>query len=111
MKGFSACFYGSLTYGFMYFTVYKSLKDQLEKHFGSDQAICYLLASFSAECFVQLWQYPFELIKCRIQSVNNEYGYRSLSHAFRKEYKTNGLTSLYKGMSPFLLTECTMVAI
>ena len=50
-KGFSACFYGAASCGFLYFALYKYLKGIFKDQFGSgiDMAVCYMLASFAAE--------------------------------------------------------------
>lgn len=67
-KGFSACFYGAAACGFLYFAIYKYLKNVFKENFGSglDLAFCYMLASFSAETMTLLVQYPYDLIKCRL---------------------------------------------
>jgi len=112
-KGFSACFYGAAASGFIYFSLYKFLKGTFKEIFGGvyDMAFCYLLASFFAECTTLLVQYPYDLIKCRLQSVNYIFKYQNLPHAFRKEIKKNGLPALYNGVGPFLLTYCSFVAL
>ena len=67
-KGFSACFYGAAACGFLYFAIYKFLKNKFKENFGSalDLALIYMLASLSAETFTLLIQYPYDLIKCRL---------------------------------------------
>lgn len=67
-KGFSACFYGAAASGFIYFSLYKYFKNTFRETFGPgvDMAMCYMLASFSAECLTLLVQYPYDLIKCRL---------------------------------------------
>ena len=76
-KGFSACFYGAASCGFLYFAIYKYLKGTFGSYFGDsvDMAVCYMLASFSAETLTLLVQYPYDLIKCRLQSVNYIFKY------------------------------------
>ena len=76
-----------------------------------DVGIICLLASFYAEIFTLMVQYPFDLVKCRLQSVNNIFKYKNLKHAFESEIKTNGVRSLYIGISPFLVTYCSFVAL
>ena len=112
-KGFSACFYGAAACGFLYFALYKFLKSVFKENFGSslDMAFCYMLASFSAETITLLVQYPYDLIKCRLQSVNYIFKYQNLPHAFRQEAKKNGVRSLYNGALPFLGTYCAFVAL
>jgi len=56
-KGFSACFYGAAAAGFMYFSLYKLFKGVFKDNLvseGVDMALCYMLASFSAECLTLL---------------------------------------------------------
>ena len=96
-KGFSACFYGAAACGFLYFAIYKALKGIFRDLFGDgiEMAVCYMLASFAAETLTLSIQYPYDLIKCRLQSVNYIFKYQNLPHAFKKEIKYNGLRSLY----------------
>jgi len=105
-KGFSACFYGAVFSGFLNFAIYKGLKGVFRDNFGSnmDIAFCYMLAGSTAQAMTLLVQYPYDLIKCRLQSVNYIFKYQNLPHAFRKEVKKQGLGSLYQGSSAFLLT-------
>jgi hypothetical protein len=112
-KGFSAMFYGSAACGFVYFAAYKYLKGEFKEKFGDkiDIGYCFLLASFSAELFTLFVQYPYDLVKCRLQSVNTHFKYQNLVHAFTKEVKTNGVRSLYTGVTPFLMTYGTFVAL
>lgn len=86
-RGFSACYYGSIACGFIYFSLYKLFK-QLSREFLGDSyniAWTYFLASFGAELFTLLVYYPYDLFKCRLQSKNYIFKYRNLPHAFRKE--------------------------
>ena len=96
-KGFSACFYGAAACGFLYFAIYKYLKGVMKDYFGDsiDDGLIFMLAAFSAETLTLLVQYPYDLIKCRLQSVNYVFKYQNLPHAFRKEIKNNGVRSLY----------------
>ena len=113
-KGFSACFYGAAAAGFMYFSLYKWLKTVFKDNLVSetfDMALCYMLASLTAESITLLVQYPYDLVKCRLQSVNYYFRYQNLPHAFRKEIKTNGVGSLYQGATPFLITYCAFISL
>lgn len=86
-KGFSATFYGGIIYGFCYFAIYKVIKGYFKDHFDGtvDLGVCYLLASFTTEVLTLSVKYPYDLFKCRLQSVNYIFKYQSLPHAFRKE--------------------------
>jgi hypothetical protein len=68
-KGFSACFYGSIACGFIYFSLYKAFKqifrDPIEKR-GYNPAVTFFAASFVAEMFTLLVYYPYDMIKCRL---------------------------------------------
>ena len=84
-KGFSACFYGSIASGFVYFYLYKKIKLSLYDYFNGNikPGTVFLVASFTAEIFMIIVHYPYDLIKCRLQSKNNEFKYQNLPHAFR----------------------------
>jgi hypothetical protein len=112
-KGFSACFYGATFGGFLYFYLYKTLKtkfkDQLPSHW--DIGLVYATAGLTAEALCIGFKYPFDLVKCRLQSVNYIFKYQNIPHAFRKELRTNGVKGLYEGATPFLLTYTTFIAL
>ena len=112
-RGFSACFYGSIFCGFSYFFLYKSIKLQLYETLGTDinPTYVFLSASVIAEIFTLLVHFPYDLIKCRLQSKNYIFKYKNLPHAFSKEIKSNGVTSLYQGAFPFLVTYVTFIAL
>ena len=77
-KGFTACFYGGAACGFMYFALYKWFKGKFKELFGEntiDMAFIFLLSSFAAEMVTLSVQYPYDLIKCRLQSVNYLFKY------------------------------------
>jgi hypothetical protein len=110
-RGFSAAFYGSVFSGFAYFFLYKIFKMVFSSKFQFDVGIVALMASFLAELITLIIRFPFDLVKCRLQSVNNVFKYKSLAHAFRKEVRNNGFFSLYTGLTPFLMTYCSFVAL
>jgi hypothetical protein len=112
-KGFSAAFYGSVFTGFTYFYLYKSFKHTFSGLVGHhvDISVTAAVASFCAELITLTVQYPFDTIKCRLQSVNNTFKYKNLLHAFKTEIFNNGPRSLYVGMTPFVGTYCTYVAL
>ena len=114
-RGFSAAFYGAVMSGFSYFFLYKLFKQKISQQFEQwkmdvDVGIIALMASFTAEIFTLMVQYPFDLVKCRLQSSNNVFKYKNLKHAFESEIRTNGLPSLYIGITPFLITYCSFIA-
>lgn len=113
LKGLSACFYGSIFCGFVYFGLYKKIKLLLYEQYGSDinPTMVFLIASVIAEAMTIIFHFPYDLIKCRLQSKNNIFKYKNLPHAFRKEINANGIRGLYKGSFPFLVTYTSFVAI
>jgi hypothetical protein len=77
--------------------MYKSIKLKLYEVFG-EKANLYLVVMTStvlSELFCLGVYYPFDLIKCRLQSKNAEFKYENLPHALSKEIKNNGISSLY----------------
>lgn len=112
-RGFSAAFYGGIIYGFAYFSIYKVLKGYFRDYFDNtvDLALVYLLASFTTEVLTLSVKFPYDLIKCRLQSVNYIFKYQNLPHAFNKEVSENGVRSLYRGSMPFLATYATFVTL
>jgi hypothetical protein len=96
-KGFSACFYGSVFCGITYFSLYKLFKLKLYEILGDDcnPTYIFLLGSIIAEVFTIIVHFPFDLIKCRLQTKNFQFRYKNLPHAFRKEIRNNGFKALY----------------
>jgi hypothetical protein len=75
-RGFSACFYGSTIGGFIYFTLYKIMKTQFKETMPNvDEGLVFASAGFGAEALCIGLKYPFDLIKCRLQSVNYIFKY------------------------------------
>ena len=105
-RGFSACFYGSIFCGFSYFYLYKLVKHQLHDRFGEkiNPNLVFILAAIVAESLTLLVHFPYDLIKCRLQSKNFHFKYKNLPHAFSKEVRNNGVMSLYQGALPFFFT-------
>jgi hypothetical protein len=79
-KGFSACFYGSVACGFIYFSLYKLFKIYFREFFGETYNIAwtFFMASFAAEFFTLIVYYPYDLVKCRLQSKNYVFKYRNI---------------------------------
>lgn len=67
-KGFSACFYGSIACGFIYFSLYKIFKGMFKEWLGESVNIAwtFFFASLFAELITLLVYYPYDLIKCRL---------------------------------------------
>ena len=112
-RGFSACFYGSIFCGFSYFFLYKTIKQKQIEYYGAEvnPTRIVLAASVISECLTLLVHFPYDLIKCRLQSKNYIFKYKNLPHAFRKEIKNNGFFSLYQGALPFLVTYVSFISV
>ena len=105
-------FYGSVICGFIYFSGFKLLKNYFSETMEkSNPTLTVFLASFIAEFFTLLVYYPYDLVKCRLQSKNYHFKYRSVPHAFHKEISQGSILSLYRGSLPFLITHTLMVSI
>ena len=111
-KGISAGFYGSIACGFIYFSLYKTLKTYMFQKFDGKlhSSLIFLTAAFFSEWVTLLVYYPFDMIKSRLQTSNKRYKYKNLLHAFRKEITENGILSLYKGGSSYLIMFATMIS-
>lgn len=107
-RGIGAAVYGNYSAGFIYFVFYKWLKNNMPELRGGCKQ---LIAGFVAEATAIMFKFPFDLVKCRLQSVNYIFKYSSWSHGIAKEYKTNGIPGLYNGVFPYLLTYCSFTAL
>ena len=67
-KGISACFYGSVCCGFVYFFLYKLIKLNLYQKYGKDvnSTLVFFTASTFAEALTIIFYYPYDLVKCRL---------------------------------------------
>lgn len=112
-KGISATFYGSIVAGFMYFSLYKLFKQWMYQLTNNKlhPSLVFLTSSFIAETLTLSLYYPYNLFKSRLQTSNSIYKYKSLLHAFQKEFQENGAMSLYKGWWPFLIMFSTTIAL
>ena len=67
-KGISACYYGSIAVGLMYFSLYKLLKQKLHELLDGkvNEGFVFFIASFLAEMFTLTVMYPYDTIKTRL---------------------------------------------
>jgi hypothetical protein len=67
-KGFSACFYGSIVCGFVYFSLYKLFKNISRERWADKYNFSLLVfgSSFLAEAITLIFYYPYDMIKCRL---------------------------------------------
>ena len=103
-RGFGAAVYGNYSVGFIYFFAYKWLKTNMPQWSGKN-----LISAAIAETVAMALKFPFDLVKCRMQSVNYIFKYANWFHGLRKEFNTNGVKGLYQGVFPFWLTYCTFI--
>jgi hypothetical protein len=61
-RGLGAAVYGNYTCGFIYFYIYKWLKNNMPELGGAKA----FLAGFMAETCAIMYKFPFDLIKCRL---------------------------------------------
>lgn len=108
-KGYSASYYSSILYGYLYFYIYKGFKhyvkdtDTFRENNQSTplKALVYASASTVAEIVSLFIYYPFELTKIRLLTKNDVYRYTSVSDAFIKIVKLDGIPGLYRGLVTF----------
>lgn len=106
-RGIGAAMYGSYTSGFVYFIIYKWLKSNIPELGGFKN----LLAGMIAETTAIMVKFPFDLIKCRLQSVNFIFKYSNWTHGLGVEYRKNGVRGLYSGALPYMVTYTTFTAL
>jgi len=97
----------------MYFFLYKFIKLTMYEHFGTEinPTLVFVIASVLSESLTLSVHFPYDLIKCRLQSKNYIFKYENLPHAFSKEIKSKGILGLYQGGTPFLATYASFVCL
>lgn len=107
-RGYSASYYSSICYGYMYFYLYKGLKMEMKEYIQPNSpgmfAAIYASASTIAEVLALLVYYPYELVKVRLLTKNHHYNYYSVSDAFYKILYKDSVFGLYRGLGTFFLT-------
>ena len=101
-KGYSATFYGSFIYGWVYFSIYKQMK---KYDFGDvgKSPLLFLSSSFVAQLIANFLYYPYELAKVRMLVSNYYYRYLGVTHAFRC-MSSSSYRGLYYGGSYFFVS-------
>ena len=68
----------------MYFFLYKHIKLTMYDKYGVDvnPTLVFIMASVLAESLTLSVHYPYDSIKCRLQSKNHIFKYQNLPHAF-----------------------------
>jgi hypothetical protein len=110
-KGYTACYYSSILYGYVYFYLYKGVKGHMKEsemyrnssHSTSFRALIYASASTIAEIISLFIYYPWELVKIRLLTRNDVFKYESVSDAFVKITRKDGIPGLYRGVNYFFL--------
>jgi hypothetical protein len=107
-KGYTACYYSSIFYGYLYFYMYKGIKCYMKESemyqnskSTSFRALIYASSSTIAEVISLLIYYPYELVKIRLLTKNDIYKYESVSDAFVKIVRKDGVRGLYRGCVSF----------
>ena len=72
-------------------------------HSTSLRALIYASSSTIAEIISLFIYYPWELVKIRLLTKNEMYKYESVSDAFVKILRKDGVTGLYRGVNYFFL--------
>lgn len=80
------------------------MKEKYEPSSASHNAAIYVTASTIAEVITLAFYYPYELIKVRLMTKNDQYKYENLLHAFRKIIKDESFSGLYRGLFSFFIT-------
>lgn len=106
-RGGSVTILGSSFGGFIYFSLYKKIKEKVLKlleHRKDLNFIAYGIAAVIPEVLVYLLYYPFDLIKTRIQT--GQYNYKNFADGIHQNKVKNDikktLKNLYTGFSPSL---------
>jgi hypothetical protein len=113
-RGGSVTLLGSSLNGFIYFSLYKKIKEGIKALLEKDKGfyfVAYTLASVISEFCVYVVYYPFELVKTRIQSA--QYHYKNFFDALQQIWDKNdrkaSIKRLYSGFIPSL-TLCLSTA-
>jgi hypothetical protein len=106
IRGSSVTLLGSSTAGFIYFTLYKSIKEYIKKDTDESRYyIAYTIASTVSEFIVFTGYYPFEVIKTRIQS--GRFGYKNffdgVGTIYASSEKGRFVRNMYQGLTSSLL--------
>lgn len=106
-RGGSVTILGSSVAGFIYFSVYKKIKDAMKQILEGEANLYFLaysLASVMSEIIVYAFYYPFDLVKTRIQT--GQYIYKNFFDAIQKIWDKdsifNSFKKLYSGFLPSL---------
>jgi hypothetical protein len=97
---------GSSLGGFLYFSIYKNIKEKIKRLLEHDKEfyfVAYTIASIIGEFIVYLFYFPFELVKTRMQC--GQYNYKHILDGIYQLIDKNDLRSiknLYSGFLPSL---------
>lgn len=107
-RGGTVTIFGSSLAGFIYFSIYKHIKEVVKnmlEHKKHLYFMAYSIASIVAEVIVYVFYYPFDLIKTRIQT--GQFAYKHFIDGVKKIWvKGDTITSirrLYSGFVPSLV--------
>jgi len=92
--------------GFTTMFIYRYLKLKIREVLNLDRSSSwvYFVSSSIANIFACATYFPIELIKIRMQTKNDVFGYYSLLDGLTKEIRLNGIPGLYRGFTPYAIT-------
>lgn len=107
-RGGSVTLMGSGVGGFIYFYLYKRIKDKMLKGFEKNKNLYFLAYTVSAsvsEVIVYLFYYPFDMIKTRIQTgiYNYKHFFDGVGKICDKNDLKSSIVKLYSGFCPSLV--------
>jgi hypothetical protein len=97
-RGYSASFYSIITHGFLYMYFYKAIKQKMKENLKPQTQFgkaCIYAASSTLAQSVDLFCYPFEMVRIRMLTMRDVYGYYSVSDAFRQILSAEGPRGFY----------------
>ena len=106
-RGGTIMLWGSAFSGFVYFSLYRRLKEFFKKKFGEESkynSLIYILSAMLTQSIVYPLAYPIDLLKTRVQT--GEYIYVNLQDGLRKIYENSKnksfaiLKDYYVGFTP-----------
>lgn len=89
-RGGTIMLWGSAFSGFVYFSVYRRLKEFFKKKFGEKKGwntLTYVLSAMLTQSVVYPLAYPIDLVKTRVQT--GEYNYVNIQDGIKKIYQNS----------------------
>lgn len=106
-RGMSASLWAFVPNWAIYWYTYESFKRKLTPQGKRATPIVHVMSALSAGGITAITTAPFWTLKSRLQvdmsSAVSQRRYRSVSHGFRKIIREEGVSGLYKGLTPTML--------